>query len=302
MAEKTLQERREEATAILEKMDEILNLSEEKKTKILENYDKWEKIRSFYDDVFSELKDIIEDEDSWLEKTHEKAQDALNRIDSLEEEINKKKESLENLETKAKNLWDTNKKLNDELEKMLWVASDKVLSCAFDEQEKKYEKISYIWLWITGILFLIVLWIIAYSIFIFQWNIELLLLKIFITSPIFIASIITFREYLKENKKSDKYGFKKTKASAFESYIELLLSKFLFDEQYDGTDFINVTDKESKKKILAFVLDTMKYIYAEPIYSDKIIELDLKAKIKEYEMNMKISDQEVKKVTKIENN
>jgi hypothetical protein len=40
MAEKSLQQRREEAEAILEKMKENLVLSEEKKTKILENYDK----------------------------------------------------------------------------------------------------------------------------------------------------------------------------------------------------------------------------------------------------------------------
>lgn len=299
MAEKTLQDRRDEAKAILEKMDEILNLSEEKKTKILENYDKWEEIRSFYDDVFSELKDIIEDKDSWIETTYQKAQDALNRIDSLEVEINKKKENLETLETQAKTLWETNQKLNKELEEMLWKASDKVLSRAFDEQEQALKLWSRGWLWIFWLLVLVIVWMIWYTVFKNITETNVLIIRFFLITPILIVALLSFREYSKEKTKADKYAFKKVKASALESYIELLLSRFnnkeLIIKLPDWEEKTSSIDNEkAEEKILYFALDTIRWIYAEPIFSDKILELDLKTKIKEYEMEMKLSDSEGK--------
>jgi hypothetical protein len=44
----------------------------------------------------------------------------------------------------------------------------------------------------------------------------------------------------------------------------------------------------------------MNKIYSEPIFSDKILELDLKAKIKEYEMEIKIADKEIKNKSNVD--
>ena len=300
MSEKTLWQRREDAKNILEKMDNILNLSEEKKEKILENYDKWEKISNFYDNVFSELKDIIEDEESWLDKTYEKAQDALNRIDELEVEVNNRRGKTEELEEQAKDIWKTNKVLQWELEKMLWIASDKVLSRSFEEQERKLNIWAWWWLSVFWLLVIIILWIIFYSIIINTIEQDTLIIRFFIITPIFIVALLSFREYSKEKNKADKYAFKKVKASALESYLELLISRFSTNKESVNHEpswesyLVDVTDNKSKEKILQFVLDTMNKIYSEPIFSDKILELDLKAKIKEYEMEIKIADKEIK--------
>jgi len=306
MSEKTLWQRREDAKNILEKMDNILNLSEEKKEKILENYDKWEKISNFYDNVFSELKDIIEDEESWLDKTYEKAQDALNRIDELEVEVNNRRGKTEELEEQANDIWKTNKVLQWELEKMLWIASDKVLSRSFEEQEKKLKQWSWWWLAVFWVLIIIITWIILYSIITNTLEQDTLIIRFFIITPLFIVALLSFREYSKEKNKADKYSFKKVKASALESYLELLISRFststkkMFHEPSWESYLGDITDDKSKEKILQFVLDTMNKIYSEPIFSDKILELDLKAKIKEYEMEIKIADKEIKNKSNVD--
>lgn len=279
------------------KLEEINSLQEQATQTMNKFNEITSQIQNFYDNTFSPIKEVVDNPENWLEKTFENAQDSLNDIVSMQEEIVKYKWEIETTKKFLDELSETNKILKSDLEEMLGTATDKSLSKSFDEEIKNLESERKVWKYSFLGLLLVFLWISIYTVITFEWSInDYLVKKISLWISIAIVDFVIYREYAKYNRKIDLYSFKKTIASTLNTYQDLLKSKFTV---------IGEWEEELKRwraiedKILDFVLETMKSIYREP-QSDKSSELELKAKIQAYELSFKNTNSE-KKTKKEEN-
>lgn len=286
MTNNTIKQKREEAEQITAKLKEILDLWESKKNSF-DWFDKWQQISDFYENTFIELKNLIEDDNHWLEAIQSNASDLLNRLDEIEKQVLEKQENFNNSENQLKSLEENNLKLKADLESMLWIAIDKSLSASFDHRYEQLNWEKWFWKWLSIIWFWFFSIFTWYTLITFEWDLtKFLIEKIWILIPIALISYIFYYEYKRIDKKAENYAFKRTIASTLNSYVEILESKIINDE----------TNSSFKTKILDFMLSSMKDIYNEPI-DEKNAELEFKTKFLNQEISLKNTEDNKKQWT-----
>ena len=284
MAEKTLQQRKEDAEKIITELQWFLDFWKSKKDEIEKWFNQGQEITDFYDNTFVELKKLLEDEDNWLDATRFKALDLLGRLDEIEKLVEEKKSSAEKNETKINEILEVNKKLKTDLESMLWIATDKTLSNSFDNRYKQLTAEKGFWKWASIIGFVIFTIITVATLFTFQGDLTVFLIeKVGILIPLAIISYLFYYEYKRIDKKAEDYAFKRTIASTLNAYTEILESKIIDDEK----------NSEFKTKILSFLLSSMENVYKEPA-NEKTAELEFRTKFMEQEFSLKNTEKDGK--------
>lgn len=277
MAERTLQQRKDDAEKIIAELQWILDFWKLKKDEIEKWFDKWQEINDFYDNTFVQLKMLIDDEDNWLDATRFKALDLLGRLDEIEKQVQEKKDIAEKNEIKISEILEVNKKLKTDLENMLWIATDKTLSNSFDNRYNQLTSEKGFWKWASIIGFSIFSVITIATLFTFKGDLTTFLIeKVGMLVPLALVSYLFYYEYKRIDKKAEDYAFKRTIASTLNAYTEILESKIIDDEK----------NAEFKPKILSFLLSSMENVYKEPS-NERTAELELKTKILEQEFSLR---------------
>lgn len=168
---KNIQENREKAETITNEIGSLLETAWNSAWKISElekesqaSIDSIKKntdiVSDFVENTFNPIKDIILDSETWLEIVFNNATDSLNNIVEIETQLTVKKEELEMVVNDTEKLKNTNQELQAQIEKMLGIASDKVLSKWLEEKIKPLMRSKWTWF---AIFISVMIWSILYG-------------------------------------------------------------------------------------------------------------------------------------------
>lgn len=197
-----------------------------------------------------------------ISTTTEKAEKVQEQISSLfrESEIDLK-EIKGDLDSSKKNLvkLDSVKSsadsLLENLQKTYELAINTGLAGAFDKRKREIQD-TFVNRWdrrysiALGLLFLIGVGLLSYSLFKKDFSLEFLTYRVLLITPLVFYTAYSALQYGKERRLLEKYAFKATVATSLESYINILTVKFS-PAKYTG-------------EILNFVVTSMRSIYKEP--------------------------------------
>ncbi len=218
-------------------------------------------------DLLSLMKSKLEETQlshSEIDKILKICQEHSNKINSLLEKSENSNELIQAILSEAT---ETNNKISNLYE----IATNKTMAGAFDERRKalfnelgkwytSVRSLSVIW-------FLLILLILVGQIWCNNWSIQNLsyefYLRFLYTLPIAYYLFFCVSQFSSIRKSHERYAFKTTVALSIEAHTELLRRNFDLSKY--------------EERILEFSMDSLKKIYDEPYYSERVREnVDLK--------------------------
>lgn len=278
----TLKQSQTKLTEISGLKDQSLQLLDEIQKKLESTVENTIKMVAAYT-KFEEIDTKVFNKESGLEPTFAKAQEIKTEIEVLKQSSQVIKTSIDTLkesslitdsqisdikENAQKNLTkieDHEKncaKLKEDMTRTLNVASDMTLASYFDSRKKSLAKSVKIWAIIVATSILLLS---ATLIYIFQNNflhlpsdnpVLLFLYRISLTSPLLYLVFFSISQYSRERNILERYAFKAATGLSLNSYVLILNNQFSTEK--------NKNQEENEKKILDFVISSMRGIYEEP--------------------------------------
>ena len=242
--------------------------------------------------VFLQINSKLEDEKTGLRAIYDSVQSLnvqsgklFSEIKTLRDESKASLTDIENNKSKTDQLkleiqsnFDFTELKKTEIEKATGLIIDTSFAETFKRRQDEIEKGLYSWYSWRNIFFVSVLILIIFVVLPFTkwldfettvWY-ELLLSRIYYTSPVLFLIAFSAVQYSKERDLAEKYAFKAASSAAIRSHIDYLTEKF---------------DTKDDESIKSFAKDTFTTIYKEPHSSVSDFEKRLKELEKKQDVN-----------------
>ena len=242
--------------------------------------------------VFLQINSKLEDEKTGLRAIYDSVQSLnvqsgklFSEIKTLRDESKASLTDIENNKSKTDQLkleiqsnFDFTELKKTEIEKATGLIIDTSFAETFKRRQDEIEKGLYSWyswrnIFFVSVLILIILVVLPFTKWLdFETTVwyELLLSRIYYTSPVLFLIAFSAVQYSKERDLAEKYAFKAASSAAIRSHIDYLTEKF---------------DTKDDESIKSFAKDTFTTIYKEPHSSVSDFEKRLKELEKKQDVN-----------------
>lgn len=242
--------------------------------------------------VFLQINSKLEDEKTGLKAIYDSVQSLnvqsgklFSEIKTLRDESKASLTDIENNKSKTDQLkleiqsnFDFTELKKTEIEKATGLIIDTSFAETFKRRQDEIEKGLYSWyswrnIFFVSVLILIILVVLPFTKWLdFETTVwyELLLSRIYYTSPVLFLIAFSAVQYSKERDLAEKYAFKAASSAAIRSHIDYLTEKF---------------DTKDDESIKSFAKDTFTTIYKEPHSSVSDFEKRLKELEKKQDVN-----------------